>query len=142
MATVNDQKKNRKIARMQFTIDAKKLEETIAEEKPGPKLQSIFDTFKTIADKLFSVDATLKSTVVSSALPEEEMLLLLDIEETTDHEICFNTLKAQWPVQEDRRVQDITLDDKDKFQYLLRATEPGTPARELSFPPSGENYRP
>lgn len=38
--------------------------------------------------------------------------------------------------------QDSSIDDDDKFQYLLKATEPGTSARELveSYPPSGENY--
>ncbi|KAJ0175545.1 hypothetical protein K1T71_008704 [Dendrolimus kikuchii] len=37
---------------------------------------------------------------------------------------------------------DVFIDDDDKFQYLLKATEPGSSARELveSFPPSGPNY--
>lgn len=38
--------------------------------------------------------------------------------------------------------EDPNIDDDDKYQYLIQATEPGTHARELveSFPPSGPNY--
>lgn len=39
--------------------------------------------------------------------------------------------------------EDNSLDDDDKFQYLLQAMVPGSKARELveSFPPSGVNYQ-
>lgn len=39
--------------------------------------------------------------------------------------------------------EDDTIDEDDKFQYLLQATVIGSPARELveSYPPSGTNYK-
>lgn len=38
--------------------------------------------------------------------------------------------------------EDDSIDEEDKFQYLIQATEVGTPARHLveSFPPSRKNY--
>ena len=39
--------------------------------------------------------------------------------------------------------EDDTIDEDDKFQYLLQATVIGSPSRELveSYPPSGTNYK-
>ncbi|XP_071036968.1 uncharacterized protein [Parasteatoda tepidariorum] len=39
--------------------------------------------------------------------------------------------------------EDNTIDDDDKFQYLVQAMVPGSPTKELvdSFPPSSQNYQ-
>ncbi|KAL4720996.1 hypothetical protein ACJJTC_005690 [Scirpophaga incertulas] len=94
MATVSELKKNRQVCRAAFTVAVKNVEQAF--DEPNLNLESYFEILEERAGKLFQVDEALKLAIVTDdKVSEEDMMLILDIEETTNRETRFKILKAK-----------------------------------------------
>ncbi|KAL4707649.1 hypothetical protein ACJJTC_006999 [Scirpophaga incertulas] len=97
MATVDEIKKNRKICRMMCTLSAKKIEEVISLGKPDLEIQTLYEAFKVNVEKLFKTDDELRTNVLSdSTIEEDDMLQILDLEETMNRSTQYNLLLAKF----------------------------------------------